>query len=199
MVGPKEPEARPSGRLGGARVVDHVILEVLGQILPGIEALLELGVRDVAGHDQRAREREAGRDRVPRELGAGSRASGRRRSMRTTSPASCSGRRSGRKRAGFVLELLEEDALARDLRQDLAIRGARDAEPDRARRAVARQPDHAHVVREVLAAELGADPGLVAQALDLLLERGIAEGAAVLVAGASAGRRDSARSRASRS
>ena len=37
--------------------------------------------------------------------------------MRTTSPARLSRSTSGRKRAGFVLELLEEDALARDLRR----------------------------------------------------------------------------------
>jgi hypothetical protein len=80
------------------------------------------------------------------------------------------------------LELLEEEPGARDLGQDLAIGRARDSEPHRARRPVARQADHAHIVREVLAPELGPDAGLVAELLHLLLELEVAEGASELVA-----------------
>jgi hypothetical protein len=47
---------------------------------------------------------------------------------------------------------------------------------------VARQPDHAHVVAEVLASELGANAGLARQLVDLLLELEVAEGAAGFVA-----------------
>jgi hypothetical protein len=54
--------------------------------------------------------------------------------------------------------------------------------PDRTRRAVARQPHDAHVVREVLAAELRADPDLVAQLLYLLFEPAVAEHAAERIA-----------------
>ena len=56
------------------------------------------------------------------------------------------------------LELLEEHAVGGDLAQRLAVGRARHRERDRARRAVPRQADHAHVVTEVLAAELRADP-----------------------------------------
>jgi hypothetical protein len=52
------PRRMPVGRLGGAGVVDRVVLEVLRQALARVEALLELGVGDVAGHDERAGERE---------------------------------------------------------------------------------------------------------------------------------------------
>ena len=41
-------------RLGRAGVVDRVVLEVLRQALAAVEALLELGVGDVARDDQRA-------------------------------------------------------------------------------------------------------------------------------------------------
>ena len=49
---------------------------------------------------------------------------------------------------------------------------------DRAGRAVARQPDHAHVVAEVLAAELRADPERLGQLEDLLLQLEVAEAVA---------------------
>ena len=49
-------------------------------------------------------------------------------------------------------------------------------------RAVARQADHADVVAEVLAAELGADPDFAGQLENLFLELDIAEGPRVLVA-----------------
>ena len=56
------------------------------------------------------------------------------------------------------LELLEEHALGGDLAERLPVGRARDGQRDRAGGAVPRQPDHAHVVAEVLAAELRADP-----------------------------------------
>ena len=56
------------------------------------------------------------------------------------------------------LELLEEDALGGDLAQRLTVGRARHRQRDRAGGAVPRQPDHPHVVAEVLAAELRADP-----------------------------------------
>ena len=81
----------------------------------------------------------------------------------------------GQEVRGVRLELLEEHALGGDLRQRLAVRRAGHRDGDRARRAVARQPDHAHVVAEVLAAELGADADLAGQLEHLLLELEVAE------------------------
>ena len=73
------------------------------------------------------------------------------------------------------LELLEEDALGGDLAQRLAVGRARDGDRHRAGGAVARQPDDAHVVAEVLAAELRADPEGLGQLEDLLLQLEVAE------------------------
>ena len=58
--------------------------------------------------------------------------------------------------------------------------------PDRQRRAVPRQPDHAHVVAEIFAAELRADAERLRHLQHFLLHREIAEGVAVLAALASA-------------
>ena len=73
------------------------------------------------------------------------------------------------------LELLEEDALGGDLAERLPVRRAGDRDRDRARGAVAGQPDHPDVVAEVLAAELRADPEGLGQLPDLLLELEVAE------------------------
>ena len=81
---------------------------------------------------------------------------------------------------GIVLELLEEDAVAGDLAQSLAVGRARDAEADRQRGAVARQPDHPYVVTEILAAELRAHPERLSHLVDVLLHVEVAEGMAVL-------------------
>ena len=78
----------------------------------------------------------------------------------------------------LALERLEEHSVARDLAQRLAIGRARHRDPDRTRRAVARQPDHADVVAEVLAAELRADAEVAGQLQHLLLEVAVAKGVA---------------------
>ena len=73
VVGPNEPEAMPGGVFAGTGVVDGVVLEVLGQSLAAVEALLELGVGDVAGDDDGAGEEERRRDGVLRAARRGSR------------------------------------------------------------------------------------------------------------------------------
>ena len=80
----------------------------------------------------------------------------------------------------IVLELFQEHAVAGDLAERLAVGRARYAEPDRQRGAVARQPDHAHVVTEIFAAELRADAERLRHLLNFLLHLLVAEGVAVL-------------------
>ena len=83
----------------------------------------------------------------------------------------------------IAVHLFEPDAVPVDLRLDVAVGGAGDAHPDRAGGAVARQADDADVVGEVFAAELGADPELVAPPRGACLSSSdVAEGLAVLVA-----------------
>ncbi len=51
-----------------ARVVDRVIFDVLRQRLAVVDKLLQLGVGDVAGHDNGAVKAQAGGDRMCRQL-----------------------------------------------------------------------------------------------------------------------------------
>ena len=88
---------------------------------------------------------------------------GRLRSIFTTSPPRMPSVVSGRYCAGSCLQLLEEDALAGDLRLDLAVGRAATRRCRSAGRAVPRQPDHPHVVAEILAAELRADAEVLGQ------------------------------------
>ena len=78
-----------------------------------------------------------------------------------------------------MLELFEIDAVLGDLAEHLAVRRAGHAQPDRQRRAVARQPDHPHVVAKILAAELRADAERLRHLQDLLLHLEIAKRVAV--------------------
>ena len=105
---------------------------------------------------------------------------GRLRSILTTSPPSFARIDLGQIFRRIVLQLFEEHAVAGDLAQRLAVGRAGDAEPDRQRGAVARQPDHPHVVAEIFAAELRADAERLRHLLDFLLHRTVAEGVAVL-------------------
>ena len=84
-----------------------------------------------------------------------------------------------------AFELLEEDAVAGDLAERLTVGRAGHRHRHRAARPVAGQADDAHVVAEVLAAELGADPGALGELEHLALEVEVAEP----VAGRRAGRR----------
>ena len=63
--------SRLSGALGAVKmarcytcVVDQMVLDIVGQALPGIKTLLELGVCNVARHDQSSTQGEARLDRV---------------------------------------------------------------------------------------------------------------------------------------
>ncbi len=90
------------------------------------------------------------------------------------------------------LELFEEDPVGGDLGLGLTIGRAAHGEPDRQRGAVARQPDHANVVAEVLAAELGPDAerlrdlqhlGLHLEVSECMAAGGARGGQGVVVAG----------------
>ena len=86
------------------------------------------------------------------------------------------------RRPGLRSSLLQPDPLLVDFCLDVAVGGAGDAHADRAGGAMARQADDAHVVGEVLAAELGADAEPVRRLEEFLLQFQVAEGPAVLVA-----------------
>ena len=180
----------PCGRLGRAGVVDGVVLEVLRHLLAGVEPLLDLGVRDVAGDDERPGERQPGLDRVLGELGedvvhrlvevdldddvAARRADADRVVLVLAEVDARVGKEAGR----VGLELLEEDALGGDLAEHLPVGRARDRDGDGQRGAVAGEAHDPHVVAEVLAAELRADAELAGQLEHLLLELGVAEAVA---------------------
>ncbi len=80
---------------------------------------------------------------------------------------------------GIGFQLFDEDAVAGDLAERLAVGGAGHADADRQRSAVAGQANDTHVMAEILAAELRADAGRLRRLVDFGLHREIAEGVAV--------------------
>ena len=171
------------GRLGGAGVIDGVILDVLRQAFALLESFADLGVRDVAGDDERAGEREARGDRVLRKLGADVRHGTVEVDLHDLRRVGVLARVGRDEAAGILLKLLDPDTILVDLGLGVAVGGTGDGEADRTRGAVTRESDDAHVQGEPLAAELRADAELMRDLEELGLERGIAEGAAMLVAG----------------
>ena len=81
----------------------------------------------------------------------------------------------GHETGRIALQLLQEDAVTRDLAERLAVGRAGDAETDRQAGAMARKPDDADIVAEILAAELGTDPERLRQPVDLRFHRDIAK------------------------
>lgn len=57
------------GRLGGAGVVDRVVAQILWHLVALIQPLLDLGVRNVASHHERAGEAQPCADRILRQEG----------------------------------------------------------------------------------------------------------------------------------
>mmetsp|Transcript_107968 Transcript_107968/g.287454 ORF Transcript_107968/g.287454 Transcript_107968/m.287454 type:complete len:685 (+) Transcript_107968:206-2260(+) len=164
------------GRLRRAGVVDGVLLDVVGQAFALVDHLLHPGVRDVAGHDDRPREGQARlHGVVAQEFQVF--LHGIVKVDLDNLPALLQGAllhiRQVLRR--LPLQILEEDALLRDLGLRLPVRGAGDADADRAGGAVPGQPDHPHVVHEVLPSVLGADAGVLRELLDLLLPLQVSE------------------------
>ncbi|CAB4852078.1 unannotated protein [freshwater metagenome] len=81
----------------------------------------------------------------------------------------------GEEAGGVVLERLEEDAVLGDLAGHLPVGAARHGHTHRAAGTVARETDDAHIVAEVLAAELGADASVLAELQHLLFKLDVAE------------------------
>ncbi|MPM25121.1 hypothetical protein SDC9_71611 [bioreactor metagenome] len=156
-----------------------MVLEVLRHRLPGVQPLADLGVRDVAGDDQGAGQRQAGLHRVVAQLGEHL---GHRPVEvdpdRLVLGADVLVGDVGQVVAGLELQLLEEHPLRGDPALALPIGGAGDRDRHRQRGAVPGQPDDPYVVAEVLAAELCADAEVLGELQDLLLHLRVTEAVA---------------------
>src|SRR5215471_2760781 len=124
-----------------------MVLEIVGQSLPSLQPLAQFAVREVARNDHRPGQREPRLDRMFSEL----------RENLLHRPAQIDVHDLaaeffridlGQILCRIALELLEIDAVARDLAERLAVGRAGDSEADRQRGAMAWQADHAYVVAE---------------------------------------------------
>ena len=127
--GTKAAAGHAGGCFGGTGVIDGVIFEVIGQRLAGIEHLLELRMRDVAGDDDGAVDEEARGGGILAQLGADLGHGAVRvdaHGVGVFAVAQLLGDVLQRVR----LELLDEDAVARDLALRLAVGRAGNADAD---------------------------------------------------------------------
>ena len=122
----------PLGRLRRPGVVHRVVLQVLRHRLARVQALLDLGVRDVASDDHRAVQRKPGLHRVLAELGEDLRhrpAEVDLDDVAALVEVLVGGL--GQEVRGLALQLLDEHALGGDLAQALPVGGARHRHRDR--------------------------------------------------------------------
>src|SRR5215470_13147342 len=168
-------------RLGRTGVIDRVVLDVIGQPAAAIEPFLQLGMSDVASDDQRAGQAEPGLDRVSRKRLADL-AHRPGEIDRDDIATQRSGIDVGQEARRVRFELLQEDAVDRDLAEDLTIGRAGHADADRQAGAMPRQSDHPYVVAEILAAELRADSQPACKLQHLPLKTAVAIGLAIAIA-----------------
>jgi len=83
---------------------------------------------------------------------------------------------------GIAFQLLQEDAIFRNLAQSLTVGGARNTDTNRQAGAVARQADHPHIVAKILTTELRTDPHVATEFMDDFFHLKIAEALAHLSA-----------------
>mmetsp|Transcript_177363 Transcript_177363/g.568714 ORF Transcript_177363/g.568714 Transcript_177363/m.568714 type:complete len:335 (-) Transcript_177363:634-1638(-) len=181
----KRPRRHAVGRLRGSCIVDGVVLHVVRKFSGLLKNLIQLRMRDVSGHDEGSRQLNTRLDRILRQLRQDLRHGLVQVDLHRDAHRGVIWPRFGldwQEARRVVLELLDEDSLRIDLRQDLAVRATRHAEANGTARAVAGQADHAAVVREVLASELCTHLEVLADLQRLGFPIEIPEGAAVLVA-----------------
>ena len=189
------------GGLGGTGIVDDVVLHVLGHGLTAVQALLDLGVRDVTADNDGTGEAEAGLHGVL--------ADGGQDLLHGLVQVDLHG---GiglvlavllEEAAGVVLQLLHEQTFLGDLSEALLVRtrahtylaigragntnthgaGSTVTTRQNTHQHLPRQADHADIMAEVLAAKLGANAHLAGHLQNGLLHLQVAEAAAVLVTG----------------
>ncbi len=156
--GPNEPDGVPCRRLGRPGVVDGVVAQVRGHRLARRPAVRRSWRARCPGPRPAGRSARAGSCTGYRDSSARISLIGRFRSIAHDLAVGLGRRRSsGRYCAGSVSSCSRNTPSGGDLRQRLPVGRAGDRDRDRAGRAVPGQPDHPHVVAEVLAAELRAD------------------------------------------
>ena len=157
-----------------------MILEVIRQLSVGLEPFKKLGMGDVAGDDQRARQRQA--------RGDGMTAEGleyfRHRPVevdrhgRNIFISACLGEEARR----ITLEFLDKDPFGRNLGKRLPVGRTGHTDSDGAGRAMPWQPDDPYIVTVVFPAELRTDTQVPRDLQDLHLPFGVAPGMAKFVA-----------------
>ena len=136
--------------------IEHrVILDVLGQILAAVKQLFHACVGNIASHNNRTRQRNAGRDRV---LGQFLADFAHRLVQIDLDRSAFTGFAEFFRNqfAGVGIEFFNPDAVLVDLGFDVAVSRAAHTHADRAACTVAGQTDHANVVSHVFTAELSA-------------------------------------------
>ena len=162
------------GRFGRTGIIDRVVLKIIRHGFAVFQPFADFRMRQIAGDDNRPCQRKLRLDRM---LGQLLQNFGHR--LVEVDLHDMRGKlflvdiRHVLRGVGF--QLFQEDAFLGDLALGLTICGARHADADWQRCAMARQADNTHVMAEIFAAELRADAQRLGQLVDFGFHFQIAE------------------------
>ncbi len=151
-----------------------MIFDVLRQFFTGVNQLFQLGVCNIATHDNGAGERQAGGYRVLRKLGKDL----FHRAVKVDFHCfafTCLTQFFWNVLAWIVFQFFDPDTFAVNFRFDITVSRTGDAHTDRAGCAVTWQTDNADVVREVFTAKLRAKTEFLGLFQQFLFQLDIAE------------------------
>ena len=165
----------------GTGVKDGMVLEVIGQILASVQAGFQLGVGDIACHDDSALQVYACAHGILAELLAHVVYAFVQVYLYALGPFAWLAVLLGYQLGGVVVHFLQPDAVRVDFRLDIAVCRAAHSQSDRTAGAMARQSDDAYVVGERLAAKLRSQSYLLRFHQEFVFQVDVAEGPASLV------------------
>ena len=168
-------------RLGRTGVVDRMVLQILRHRFACIQTCFNLRVGYITTDNNRAIQAQTGTNRIfCQDLAY---VCHRLVEVDAYGVAfTCVAQFSRDERSGIVVHLLDPHTVLIDLALDIPVRRATYAEADRTRCTVARQTHYAHVMSQVLAAELCAEADLVRLLQQTFLQLDVAERTTGLVA-----------------
>ena len=170
------------GSLGRSGIEHRIVLEILWQILAGIQTSLQLSMSDIAGYDDGALQIDTCRNGIFRQFGTYRVDALVQVDNDGVATLACLSILSGNEFRRIVVHLLQPDTVAVDLSLDIAVGRTADAHTDRTAGTMTRQTHHTDIVGHILTAKLCAKANLVGLLEQFLLQVDITEGATGLIA-----------------
>ena len=169
--------------LGWTGIEHRIFLEVIGQTLAGIQTSLQLGMCNIASHNDGTLQVDAGTNRILREFLTNSIDTLVQVDLYTLATLAGLTQLFRNQFCGIRIHLLQPDTVGIDLRLDISVGRTRDAHTNRTRSTMTWQTDHTDIVSQVLTTELRTETNLLSLLNQFLLQVNITESTPRLITG----------------